>query len=214
MPQSILFHQLWRGPNVPVVNIPAITMFLAILERLSNSRDDSNGHISSSWQSANLRCSDILAKFQFCKPSFFRVLPGTSYNLSNFSFFLLIFLAFFPEIWVIGFLFPLMFLSPLGMVNSHYGGSSIGFEGSTSSLFGVGVLLSCTNRCFKSSCVLSNSMTRSLVCSIFDWSSCSFSKCPILLAMKSLNSSFFVLDPPLLFSFVSDLSQSMCFLAK
>jgi hypothetical protein len=49
MPQSMLFHLLWRSLNGPVVNVLTITAFLAILERRSNGQDSSNGHISSSW---------------------------------------------------------------------------------------------------------------------------------------------------------------------
>jgi hypothetical protein len=43
------FHPLWRGPNGPRVNVPAITVFLAILEHRSNGHNASNGHISSPW---------------------------------------------------------------------------------------------------------------------------------------------------------------------
>jgi hypothetical protein len=49
LPQSIQFHLLWHGPNGPMVNVPAINMFLAILECRSNGRDASNGHIASLW---------------------------------------------------------------------------------------------------------------------------------------------------------------------
>jgi hypothetical protein len=98
MPQSIRFHPLWRGPNGPMVIFPAITTFLAILEHRSNGQDASNGHIASPWRSASLRCSAIPARFKFCKPSFCEVFSGTSCNFSNFSFFLLSFLAFFPVI--------------------------------------------------------------------------------------------------------------------
>jgi hypothetical protein len=49
MPQSMQFHPLWHGPNGPMVNVLLIIVFLAILEHHSNSRDASNGHISSSW---------------------------------------------------------------------------------------------------------------------------------------------------------------------
>jgi hypothetical protein len=41
------FHPLWHGPNGPRANVPTITTFLAILERRSNGRDASNGHIAS-----------------------------------------------------------------------------------------------------------------------------------------------------------------------
>jgi hypothetical protein len=37
------------GPNGPVANVPAITVFLAVLERRSNGWDASNGHIASPW---------------------------------------------------------------------------------------------------------------------------------------------------------------------
>jgi hypothetical protein len=49
MPRPIQFHPLWCSPNGPMVNIPAITVFLAILKHRSNGRDASNGHISSPW---------------------------------------------------------------------------------------------------------------------------------------------------------------------
>jgi hypothetical protein len=98
MPQSIRFHPLWHGPNGPMAIFLAITVFLTILEHRSNGRDASNGHIASSWRSAILRCSAIPARFKFCKPAFCEVFSGTSCSLSNFSFFLLSFLAFFPVI--------------------------------------------------------------------------------------------------------------------
>jgi hypothetical protein len=97
-PQSMQFHPLWHGPNGPMANFPAINAFLAVLEHRSNGWDASNGHISSSWRSANIRCYDIPTKFQFYKPSFCEVLYGTSCNFSNFAFFLLSVLAFFPVI--------------------------------------------------------------------------------------------------------------------
>jgi hypothetical protein len=49
MPRSIQFHPLWCGLNGPMVNVPAITVFLAVLECHSNGRDASNGHIASPW---------------------------------------------------------------------------------------------------------------------------------------------------------------------
>jgi hypothetical protein len=98
IPQSMQLHMLWHGPNGLMAIFLAITVVRAILERWANGRDASNGHIASPWQSANIFCSNISMKFHFCKPSFFEVLPGTSYNFSNFSLFLLRFLALFPEI--------------------------------------------------------------------------------------------------------------------
>jgi hypothetical protein len=70
MPQSIRIGSLWRGPNGSTMVFLAITMFLTILEHHSNGQDASNGHIASSWQSAILRGSAILARFKFCKPAF------------------------------------------------------------------------------------------------------------------------------------------------
>jgi len=119
MPRSIQFHLLWHSPNGPMVNVSAITTFLAILERRSNGRDDSNGHISPPWGSANLHYFAIPAKFKLCKPSFCEFLSGNSCNFPSFAFFLLSFLAFFPVICISGFLFPFLFLSPLGIVTSH-----------------------------------------------------------------------------------------------
>jgi hypothetical protein len=98
MPQSMQLHPLWHSPNGPMVNILAIIVFLAVLESCSNGQDASNGHIASSWKSVNLCCSDIPSKFHFCKPSFCKVFFGTSCNFSNFAFFFLSFLAFFPVI--------------------------------------------------------------------------------------------------------------------
>jgi hypothetical protein len=92
------FHPLWCSPNGLMEIFLAITMVLSVLERQANGRDTSNGHIASPWKSANLHCSNISVKFHFYKPSFFEVLPGTSCNFSNFSLFLLRFLAFFPVI--------------------------------------------------------------------------------------------------------------------
>jgi hypothetical protein len=96
--QSMQFHQLWRGPNGPLEIFQAITAVQAVLEHRANGQDASNGHIASSWKSANLHCSDIPTKFQFFKPSFCKVLHGTSCNFSNFNFFFLSFLSFFPVI--------------------------------------------------------------------------------------------------------------------
>jgi hypothetical protein len=191
MLQSMKFHPLWCGTNGPREIFQAITVFLVVLECHSNGRDASNGNISSSWRSSNIRFSNIPVKFQFCKPSFCEVLSGTSCNFSNFSFFLLSFLAFFPIIYVSGFLFPFMFLSLLGMVTSHCGGFFKGFEGNTYSLSRVGALFSCMEKCFKSSCVISTSTAWSLALISFELSSCSHIKCAILLAMKSLSSFFF-----------------------
>jgi hypothetical protein len=91
------------------------------------------------------------------------------------------------------FLFPFLFLSPLGIVTLHCCGSFTGFEGNTSSLnfSRVGALLSYMDRFFKPSCFLSTLTARSLVLSFFDLSSYSSIKRVILLAMKSLNSFFF-----------------------
>jgi hypothetical protein len=97
-PQSMQFHLLWRGPNGPRANVLEITVFLAILECHSNCRDTSNAHISSPWKSANLCCTDIPMECRFWKTSFYEVFPGNSCNFSNFSLFLLSFLAFFPVI--------------------------------------------------------------------------------------------------------------------
>jgi hypothetical protein len=96
-------------------------------------------------------------------------------------------------IYVSRFLFPLLFLSFLSTVTSHYGGSFTRFEGNTSSLTisGVSSLLSHMDRFFKPSRVLSTSITKSLALSYFDFSTCSYIKHAILLAMKSLNSCFF-----------------------
>jgi hypothetical protein len=102
-----------------MAKILAITAFLAVMERRSNGWDVSNGHIYLSWKSANLHCSAIPVRFEFCNPSFCKVLSGASYNFSSFALFLSIFLAFFPVIYISGFLFPFLFLSPLGIVTLH-----------------------------------------------------------------------------------------------
>jgi hypothetical protein len=96
--QPIRFHPLWRGPNGPMVIFLEITVFLSVPEHCSNGRDASNGHIASPWRSVILCCSAIPMRFKFHKPSFCEVLYGTSCNFSNFAFFLLSFLAFFPVI--------------------------------------------------------------------------------------------------------------------
>jgi hypothetical protein len=173
MPQLTRFHPLWHGPNGLMAIFPEITMFLVVPEHRSNARDASNGHIVSSWKSSNLHCSSILARFKFCKPSFCKVLSRTSCIFSNFSFLLLMFLAFFPVIYVSGFLFPFLFLSSLSIVTLHYLGSFTGFEGNTSSLTisGVGSLLSYIYRFFKPSCIHSTLTANSLALSCFDLSS-------------------------------------------
>jgi hypothetical protein len=114
-PQSIRFHPLWRGPNGPMAIFPAITVFITILEHHSNGRDASNSHIASPSRSSLLCYSAIPARFNFYKPSSCEVFTGTSCNLSNFAFFLLSFLSFFPVIRVSGFLFPLLFCCNLGL---------------------------------------------------------------------------------------------------
>jgi hypothetical protein len=98
MPQSIRFHPLGHGLNNPMAIFLAITAFLAIPKHHSNGQDASNGHIASSWRSDILRCSVISTRFKFYKPSFCEVFSGTSCCFSNFAFFLLSFLAFFPVI--------------------------------------------------------------------------------------------------------------------
>jgi len=176
-----------------MVNILEIIVFLAVLEHRSNGWDASNGHISSLWWSASRWCFDIPTRFKFYKPSLWKVLFVTSCIFSIFAFFLLNYLAFFPMIHVSGFLFPFLFLSFLIIVTLRCWGSFTRFEDNTSSLtiYRVGALLSCMDRFFKPSCVLSTSTARSLALSCFDLSSCSLIKCVIFLAMKYLNSLFF-----------------------
>jgi hypothetical protein len=98
MPQSIQIHLLWRGLSSPMTVFLSITMFLAIPKRHFNGRGASNGHIASLWQSPILCCSVIPPKFKFFKPASCEVFYGTSCSFSNFAFFLLSFLAFFPMI--------------------------------------------------------------------------------------------------------------------
>ena len=139
--------------------------FLSFLESHSKGWGTSNGHIASPGQSPILCGSAVPARFKSFKPASYEVFHlffVASYRFSNFSFFLLSFLALFPVIWVTGFLFPLSLLSSLGIVTSHYCGSFKGSESNTSSFSGVGALLSCIDRCYKSSCVLSTSTSKSL----------------------------------------------------
>jgi hypothetical protein len=95
---SMQFHLLRCIPNGPMASFWSINTLLTIRECQSNDHNASNGYISLPWRSAILCCTDISTKFEFWKPFFCEVFSRTYYNFSNFSLFLLIFLAFFPVI--------------------------------------------------------------------------------------------------------------------
>jgi hypothetical protein len=86
--------------------------------RRANIYNAFNSYIASQWRSSMLCCSGIPAKFQSCKPSFCEVPYGTFCKFSIFSLFLLRFLAFFPIMFFLVFLFPFGFLSPFRIVTS------------------------------------------------------------------------------------------------
>jgi hypothetical protein len=92
-----IVHGLWHGSNGPTMKFWAINSFLTVREHRLNGHIASNDHIVSSWLSVNLCCTDIPTKFEFWKSFFCKVFSETC-NFSNFSLFLLIFLAFFPMI--------------------------------------------------------------------------------------------------------------------
>jgi len=179
--------------------------FLTIMERHSNSRGTSNGHITSPGQSPILRGLVVPTRFKSCKPASCEVLVYEVFHLfsiascsfSNLDFFLLIFLAFFPiirvSLIVFGILFPFLLLSSLSVVTSHCWCALKGFKVNTLFLINsrVGILLSCRDISFKPSFFLSTSTTSSLSFYCFDLSSRSSISRSIFLDMKSLSSCCF-----------------------